>query len=102
MDDEDLIMEEGGEEDEDQDRYNNTGKSVYTDDYSDQTNTSHFGKNPRDFSRFDMSAGSPLGWNEAIDEKGETVALMMHLEKTIVHQKFFNHFDDDFDEDDLA
>jgi hypothetical protein len=82
-------MEEGGEEEEDQNRYN-TGKSVYADDYSDQTNTSHFGKNPRDFSRFDLSASSPLGWNEAIDEKGENVALMMHLEKTIVHQKFFN------------
>ncbi|KAI8087461.1 hypothetical protein BDF21DRAFT_229657 [Thamnidium elegans] len=90
MNDEDLIMEEGGEEDEDEDRYNNAGKSVYADEYSEQANTSHFSKNPRDFSRFDLSAGSPLGWNEAIDEKGETVALMMHLEKTIVHQKFFD------------
>lgn len=46
-----------------------------------------------DFSRFDMmgSGSSPIhGWNDAIDEKGESVALMMHLEKSIVHQKFFN------------
>lgn len=90
LDDEDLVMTEGGDE-EDEERYNNSVRSFYPEDFTDQASMSpQYSRNARDFSRFDLSAGSPLGWNEAIDEKGEAVTLMMHLEKTIVHQKFFN------------
>ncbi|KAI9349410.1 hypothetical protein BD770DRAFT_413264 [Pilaira anomala] len=91
LDDEDLVMTEGGDE-EDEERYNNSVRSFYPEDFTDQASSMspQYSRNARDFSRFDLSAGSPLGWNEAIDEKGEAVTLMMHLEKTIVHQKFFN------------
>lgn len=96
MEDEDLIMEEDEEEDEEEG--NNT---VYPEDYGKASGSSSSSNvtSPRftmssqgDFSRFDMNAGaSPLhGWNDAIDEKGESVALLMHLEKTVVHQDFFN------------
>ncbi|KAG1078295.1 hypothetical protein G6F42_024333 [Rhizopus arrhizus] len=99
MEDEDLIMEEDEEEEEEGDEGNN---AVYPEDYSKTSSSSNNSSNvtsPRftmsgqtDFSRFDMGAGgSPLhGWNDGIDEKGESVALLMHLEKTIVHQDFFN------------
>lgn len=98
MEDEDLIMEEDEDDDEEEEGNN----AVYPEDYTKASGSSSSSSNvnsPRftmhsqgDFSRFDMNAGaSPLhGWNDAIDEKGESVALLMHLEKTVVHQDFFN------------
>ncbi|CDH50876.1 predicted protein [Lichtheimia corymbifera JMRC:FSU:9682] len=38
---------------------------------------------------------------ETLDEKGEPMAVMTPPEK-LVHQNFFNKFDDDFDDQDLA
>jgi hypothetical protein len=130
MEDEDLIMEETVEDEDDDERYESLrGKTVYPEDFGGSGSASghslpRFSRNPTDFSRVDLASGvnSPIHeWGDAMDEKGESVALMMHLEKSIVHQKFFNSkylvmstitshflltesvdFDDDFDEDDLA
>ncbi|GAN00751.1 hypothetical protein MAM1_0002d00173 [Mucor ambiguus] len=114
MEDEDLIMEEDDDEDEEEEG-DEGSNAVYPEDYSKASGSSNNSSNPAsprfnmsgpsDFSRFDMGAAgaSPLhGWNDGIDEKGESVALLMHLEKTVVHQDFFNNFSDDFDQDDLA
>ncbi|CEP18490.1 hypothetical protein [Parasitella parasitica] len=110
MEDEDLIMEEGDEaDDEENDEATN---AVYPEDFNKTGGSSNSSNvaSPRftmtsqnDFSRFDMNASaSPVhSWNDAIDEKGESVALLMHLEKTVVHQDFFNNFSDDFDQEDL-
>ncbi|KAI8642015.1 hypothetical protein BD408DRAFT_402953 [Parasitella parasitica] len=98
IEDEDLIMEEGDVDDEDEDEGTN---AVYPESFSKASGSSNssnvasprFGMTSQgDFSCFDMNAGaSPIhGWNDAIDEKGESVALLMHLEKTVVHQNFFN------------
>lgn len=102
MEDEDLIMEE--DEDEEEEEEGDEGhNAVYPEDYSKASGSSNNSSNvtsPRfpmsgasDFSRFDMGAAgaSPLhGWSDGIDEKGESVALLMHLEKSVVHQDFFN------------
>lgn len=97
MDEEDLVMEEGEEdEEEEEERYGSSfGKAVSLEDWASHSNNSSmspkFGRNQGDFARFDMLAGSsPVSWNDAIDEKGESLALMMHLEKTAVHQNFFD------------
>ena len=94
-------MEEHYEEDEDEDeeRYDSKGKTVFPEDFvrSGSSSSGHlispqFSRNHSDYTRFDLaSANSPIhDWSEAMDEKGESIALMMHLEKSIVHQKFFS------------
>lgn len=37
----------------------------------------------------DYELGSPQ-WNDIMDEKGDGMFYMMHLEKSTVHQNFFN------------
>jgi hypothetical protein len=86
-----------------QPRGDSSGKNaVYSEEFASfSSSREHHMSSPRfntgrghhDFSRFDMgsSGSSPLhGWSDAIDEKGESIALQIHLEKSIVHQKFFN------------
>lgn len=96
MEDEDLIMEETVEDEEDDERYESRGKVVYPEDFGGSSSNHvlpRFNRNPNEFSRVDLSTAinSPIHeWGDAMDEKGESVALMMHLEKSIVHQKFFN------------
>lgn len=97
MDDEDLVMEEGeeDEEEEEEEIYGSSfGKAVSPEELVAISNSSmspRFARHQGEFSRFDMLGGtSPVSWNDSIDEKGESVALMMHLEKTAIHQKFFN------------
>ncbi|KAG2199700.1 hypothetical protein INT47_012836 [Mucor saturninus] len=107
MDDEDQVMEEGDEEEEEEERFGSPyGKSVSPEDLVAINNSNmspRFARHQGDFARFDMLGGaSPGSWNDPMDEKGESVALMMHLEKTAIHQNFFDSFDDDFDEEDLA
>lgn len=98
MEDEDYIMEEEDEQEEmrinsnSEDKGDNL-KAVYPEGFGRSTDVS----SPRfsyqsGFTRYDMnSAPSPVhGWHEAIDEKGDSVAVLMQLEKSIVHQKFFN------------
>ncbi|KAF7731727.1 hypothetical protein EC973_008899 [Apophysomyces ossiformis] len=49
----------------------------------------------------EVARSSHQGLVESMDEKGEQVFGLMQQEK-IVHQKFFNEFDDDFDDEDMA
>ncbi|KAI8881764.1 hypothetical protein K501DRAFT_334509 [Backusella circina FSU 941] len=88
MDDEDSIMKEE-EDDEDE--------PSFGEEY-DMNSPHLMGPSPSDFFRFDSSHN----WSEGIDEKSETMAMMMHMEKSIVHKDFYNDFEDDFDDDDLA
>jgi hypothetical protein len=99
MEDEDYVMEEDEEEEEEM-RINNSNspdksgsfKAVYPEGFVKHISSASPQFAYQGFTRYEMnSVSSPVfGWNEAIDEKGDSVALLMQLEKSIVHQKFFN------------
>ncbi|KAG0163275.1 hypothetical protein DFQ28_000211 [Apophysomyces sp. BC1034] len=73
--------------------------SVYFDDM-DSGQGSRSSRSPNQFFR-EMARTSHHSLVESIDEKGEAVFAMMQQDK-IVHQKFFNEFNDDFDDEDMA
>jgi hypothetical protein len=76
MDDEDSIMKEE-EDDEDE--------SNYVEEY-DMNSPHLMGPSPTDFFHFN----SGHNWSEGMDEKSETMAMVMHMEKSIVHKDFYN------------
>lgn len=96
MEDEDLIMEENEEEEEEEERYNSSrGKALYPEEFMEALRGSREGVlgtfSPKS-TRYDSPLANPLlqDWTDGIDEKGDSVGLLMHQEKSIVHQKFFN------------
>lgn len=90
---EDLVMEEDAEDEEMEISSGGGGeKTVYPEDYHRENNiiSPRFGHTgPSEFSRYELQSISPVhSFGEALDEKNESMALLMHLEKTIVHQDF--------------
>jgi hypothetical protein len=100
MEDEDYALEEEDEEEEEMRINSNNSpgkggilKAVYPEGFGrpSSSNSPRFASQ-NGFTRYDLnSAPSPVhGWGEAIDEKGDSMALLMQLEKSVIHQKFFN------------
>ncbi|KAI8051089.1 uncharacterized protein B0P05DRAFT_562920 [Gilbertella persicaria] len=91
MEDDDLVMDvEEMEEDEDMTRQREESKGFHDDFMT--ASTSRMSNTPiyRQQGEFARLDASPVhSWGEVGDEKSESVALLMHMEKTIVHQKFF-------------
>lgn len=98
MEDEDFIMEENeAEEEEEDERYNaSRGKALYPEEFMEAlrggSREGVLGTFSPRSTRFDSPSSNPLlqDWSDGMDEKGDSVALLMHQEKSIVHQKFFN------------
>lgn len=89
---EDLAMEDIEDEEMEISSGGGGEKVVYPEDYPrDNVISPRFSQmsSPSDFSRYDMQSISPVhAFGEAMDEKSESMGLLMHLEKSIVHQNF--------------